>query len=91
MEMTKFKTKPYGLYSFYNDDKSELLPGDVLSMESLQSIIKKLSKLNKQGFISDDQLSRLVTIACSKFIESEIDNRLSRILDKSVMHIFKFH
>jgi len=57
--------------------------------DSLENLVKYLSKLRKESQISDKQFSELLAIACSNFIENEVSVRVTQKLEKKMLFFFE--
>ena len=90
MQMAKYYTKKQALSTSNKDNSLKPFSKDDFSLSSIQNLIKELSKLNKQGLISDERFSKLVAMACATYIETEVEDRIIKMIDRSMFHIFKF-
>lgn len=57
--------------------------------QSLKELVNYLSKLKKDGIITENQFSELVILACANFIENEIEVRISKSLNDKIMYFFE--
>lgn len=62
---------------------------NISDRESLSEIIGQLTELKKDNYLSQNQLSDLIILACASFIESEVQNRISSILSEKVFNILE--
>lgn len=86
MKMSKYNKHQENLLQNTFDESYQRT--NKFSLVDLQELIKELADLNKKKIISDKQFNRIVTMACSSFIENEVENRISKIMNKSINHIF---
>jgi len=57
--------------------------------KSLKEIINYLTDLHNKNVIDEKQFSELVTLACSNFIENEVEFRISKSINKRINYFFE--
>jgi len=57
--------------------------------ESLNEMIKYLSRLNRQNLIDDKQFSELISLACANFIENEVELRIEKSINNKFMYFLR--
>lgn len=59
-----------------------------INREALKDIIRGLSQLKDEGRLNDEEFSNLLTLACSAFIENELELRIENVLTNKTNRIF---
>lgn len=57
--------------------------------ESLLELVKKTVSMHRDGIITEDEFINIISYICSVFIESEVENRVSKVLDKKIRMTLK--
>lgn len=57
-----------------------------INRKSLNEMINYLSKLRKEKMLDEKQFSELLSLACVNFIENEVENRVSKVLNEKLFY-----
>lgn len=57
-----------------------------LNQYSLKNVVKYLTSLKEHKLIDDEEFASLINYTCSLFIESEVEKRLSKVLNDKFAH-----
>jgi hypothetical protein len=88
--METVKYQPSSISAFSNQGISNSLGlNENFSFDSINKLIKELIKLNKEGLVNENQMQKIISLACTTLIEREVEQRISKSLNKSIYHIFK--
>ena len=56
---------------------------------SLKELISYLSKIKKEDVIDEKQYTELIILACSNYIENEVEFRISKSLNDRIFYFFE--